>query len=369
MPLARRDYYEVLGLGRDASTEEIKKAYRRLARQYHPDANKDDPQAAQKFSEITEAYDVLSDADKRARYDRFGHAGVGDGAGAGEGFGDFGFGDLFDMFFGGGGGRRRGPQRGADLRYDMSISFEEAVFGVEKEITIPRTEACDNCAGSGSRPGTYPSTCSTCGGTGQVQAVQNTPFGRFVNVATCAACRGQGRIITDPCPVCRGQARVRKQRKVTVRVPAGVDSDSRLRLSGEGEAGEPGAPPGDLYVVIRIQPHPVFRRDGDDVYCEVPISFAQAALGTEIEVPTLEGPVQLKIPEGTQTGTSFRLKGKGVPRLRGFGRGDQYVKVAVVVPKNLNQKEKDLLRQWAQLRGEKVEEKGLLGKMRDAFGV
>ncbi len=381
--MSKRDYYEVLGVSRDAPDAEVKKAYRRLAREYHPDVAKDDPTAAEKFKEINEAYEVLSDADKRARYDQFGHAGTdpnagGFGGGFGGGgagdFGDFGMGDIFDMFFGGmrgGQGRTRGPQRGADLRYDMAISFEEAAFGVEKEIQVPRLENCPTCAGSGARPGTHAATCPVCRGAGQVQVATQTAFGRFMSVRTCDHCHGEGRIIESPCPECGGAGRVRRHRKISVKVPQGVDSDSRLRIAGSGEAGSRGGPPGDLFIVISVKPHSVFRRRDDDVLMEAPLSFVQAALGTEIEVPTLDGPVKLKIPEGTQAGTSFRLRGKGIPHLRGHGRGDQHVKVIVVTPTRLTEKEREVLRQLAELRGEEVtaEERGFLKRMRDALGM
>lgn len=378
--MSKRDYYEVLGVSRDASPEDIKKAYRKLAREYHPDANKDDPGAAEKFKEISEANEILSDQEKRARYDQFGHAGVGTGgfdpgAGGFEGFEGFGgMGDIFDMFLGQMGGRTarpRGPQRGADLRYDLDLAFEEAAFGVEKEIDVPRVENCPTCGGSGAKPGTHPVTCKVCRGTGQVQVAQNTAFGRFVSVRPCDHCRGEGRVIDHPCTECRGSGHVRRRRRIQVKIPAGVDTGHRVRLSGEGQSGIRGGPPGDLFVVIGVRPHPVFNRNGEDVHIEIPLSFVQGALGTEIDVPTLDGEVKLKIPEGTQTGTSFRLKGKGIPRLRGFGRGDQHVKVLVVVPTRLDQKQKDLLRKFAELRGEDIgpEEKGIFQRMKDAFGV
>ena len=372
----KRDYYEVLGVSRDAGEQEIKKAYRKLAREYHPDANQEDPNAAEKFKEINEAYEVLSDSEKRARYDQFGHMGTGAGGfEGGAGFGDLGgFGDIFDMFFGGmrsGGARPRGPQQGADLRYDLEVTLEEAAFGLEKEIHIPRLEKCPTCGGTGAAPGTHPITCKVCRGTGQVQVAQNTAFGRFVSVRPCDHCGGEGRIIEKPCAECHGSGQVKKGRRIKVKVPPGVDTGSRLRMSGEGEGGIRGGPPGDLYIVINVKQHPVFRRQDDDVLCEVPISFVQAALGTEMEVPTLDGPVKLKIPEGTQTGTEFRLKGKGIPHLRGFGRGDQYVRAMVMTPTRLGEKEKELLRQFAELRGEEVtqEERGFLKRMKDALGM
>lgn len=377
--MAKRDYYEVLGVSRDASQEEIKKAYRRLARKYHPDANPNDKGAEAKFKEISEAYKVLSDPQKRANYDRFGHAEPGqqgfDGFGGFGGFGggfeqNFGFDDIFDMFFGGGGRRRRsGPQKGADLRADLEITFEEAAFGVEKDINVLRTETCDFCGGSGAAKGSRPVTCSNCNGTGQVQSTYSSPLGRIVQSRTCERCRGSGKIIENPCPVCGGTGRQRKRRKIHVKVPAGVDDGSRLRLSGEGEPGERGGPQGDLYVFIRVKPHRLFKRDGNNVVCEWPISFVQAALGDEVVIPTLDGKAKLKIPEGTQSGTTFRLRGKGIPYLNGYGRGDQYVRVVVKIPTKLSQKQKELLRQFAALGGENVleEEKGFFKKMKDAF--
>lgn len=381
--MSTRDYYEVLGVSRDAADADIKKAYRQLARKYHPDVAKDDASAAEKFKEINEAYEVLSDSDKRTRYDQFGHAGTQPGAeggfgggfgGFGGGAGDFGMGDIFDMFFGGtrgGAQRQRGPQRGADLRFDMSLTFEEAAFGVEREIQVPRLENCPTCSGSGARPGTHPATCSVCHGTGQVQVATNTAFGRFVSVRPCDHCHGEGRIIESPCPECHGSGKVRRQRKISIKVPAGVESGSRLRVAGEGEAGDRGGPAGDLFIFISVKPHAVFRRNEDDVIVEIPVSFVQAALGAEVEVSTLDGPVKLKVPEGTQAGTNFRLRGKGIPHLRGHGRGDQHVRVMVITPTRLTEDERGLLRKFADLRGEEVtaEERGFLKRMRDAFGV
>jgi len=384
--MAKRDYYEVLGLSKGATEEEIKKAYRKLARQYHPDVNKDDKEAAEKFKEINEAYHVLSDPEKRARYDQFGHAGVdqgeaGDFGGFG-GFGDFGnfgsfgediFGDIFENFFGGGMGRTRrsGPIRGADLRYDLSITLEEAAFGADKEIEVERMESCDICNGTGAKPGTRPKTCPQCQGSGQIKHVQNTAFGRFVNVTTCPACHGEGYIIEEPCHKCHGSGKIRVSRKIKVKIPAGVDTGSKLRMSGEGEPGQKGGPPGDLYIFIRVKPHKLFVRNGDDLIYETPISFVQAALGDEIEIPTLEEKVKLKIPEGTQPGTKFRLKGKGIPHIRGIGRGDLHIKVNVVIPKKLNDKQKELLRKFAEISGDELKQqsKGFFSKVKDAFGM
>jgi molecular chaperone DnaJ len=374
----KRDYYEVLGVDRGASEEEIKKAYRKLARQYHPDVNKA-PDAEEKFKEVKEAYEVLSDPRKRANYDRYGHAdpaqGMGGGGFSGD-FGDFGgLGDIFDMFFGGGSSRRRpnAPQRGSDLQYTLEVEFKEAVFGKEEDIQIPRTELCDDCHGSGAKPGTTPETCTVCRGTGQQETVQSTPFGRIVNRRICSACGGQGTVIRQKCPTCAGSGRVKRMRKIHIRIPAGVDDGSQLRIAGEGEPGLRGGPPGDLYIVIRVRPHEFFERDGDDIYCEVPLTFTQAALGDEIEVPTLTERVKLRIPPGTQTGTYFRLRGKGVPRLRRGGSGDQHVKVVVVTPTNLSERQKELLRELGKELGSvPVEEthdkhRSLFERMKKAF--
>ncbi|BCJ88606.1 molecular chaperone DnaJ [Effusibacillus dendaii] len=370
--MSKRDFYEVLGVSKNASEDEIKKAYRKLARKYHPDVNKDDPSAEAKFKEVTEAYEVLSDQEKRARYDQFGHAdpgaGFGGGAGAG-GFGDFGggFGDIFDMFFGGG-GRQRGPRRGADLQYNLQISLEDAFRGIERELDIPRTEECPTCHGSGAKPGTHPQTCSVCRGTGMQEQVVNTPLGRMVNRRPCTACGGDGQIIKDPCNECRGEGKVKVRKRINVKIPAGVDTGNRIRISGGGEAGDKGAPPGDLYIVIYVQEHEFFERDGDDLFCRVPISFVQAALGDEIEVQTLDGKVKLRIPEGTQTGTSFRLRGKGMPQLNSSRHGDQHVRVVVLTPTDLTEKQKDLLRQLGDEIGVKPNEqqKTFFEKVKDA---
>jgi molecular chaperone DnaJ len=346
--VSKRDYYEVLGVSRTASTDEIKKAYRKLARKYHPDVNKDDPQAEEKFKEITEAYEVLSDNEKRARYDQFGHEDPGAAGFGGQGFsgfGDFGgFGDIFDMFFGGG-GRPRGPRQGADLQYNLQLDFKEAAFGVEKELEVPRMEECQTCHGTGSKPGFSPETCKICRGTGVQEQIINTPLGRMVNRRTCQACGGDGKRITHPCSECHGAGQVRVRRKIHVKIPAGVDTGNRIRIPGAGEAGEKGAKPGDLYVIVHVREHEFFRREGQDVYCEVPISFVQAALGDEIEVETLDGRARLRIPEGTQSGTLFRLRGRGIPFVHSDRRGDQHVRVNVITPRQLTEKQKELLRQ------------------------
>ena len=378
--MAKRDYYEVLGVSKDASPEEIKKAYRQLARKYHPDVNPEDNGAEEKFKEVKDAFDVLSDTNRRAQYDQFGHAAEGaNGAGGfgGYGQGDFagfgGFEDIFDTFFGGGGGRGRrpaGPQRGNDLRYDLEITLENAAFGLETTVNIPRSETCETCDGSGAKPGTDPETCAHCQGTGQQQVIRNTAFGRFVSVKTCDVCRGEGKMIKEPCPTCHGNGHVQRERKIEVKIPAGVDTGSRLRVSGEGEAGNRGGPPGDLYIMMHVKKHKVFKREGDDIIVEMPVSFAQATLGTELEVPTLDGKARLKVPEGTQPGTFFRLRGKGIPHLRGYGKGDQHVRVNVDIPRKLTAKQKELLREYAKVSGETVlqPDKGIIDKMKDALG-
>jgi len=374
--MAKRDYYEVLGVSKDATTDEIKKAYRKLARRYHPDANPGDQNAEAKFKEINEAYVVLCDPEKRASYDRFGHAdtngqGFGGFGGFGEGFGEFGgIGDIFDMFFGGGGRRRTGPEKGSDIRTDMEISLKDAAFGLEREIKVPRVETCGTCGGSRAAAGSKPQTCPTCGGTGQVQYSQSTPFGRIVQTRTCDRCHGAGKIIDKPCPTCRGTGQVRKTRNIKINVPPGVDNGSRLRLAGEGEAGVRGGPPGDLYVYIHVKPHRIFQREGDDLICEIPVSFTQAALGDELEVPTLDGKARLKIPEGTQSGTVFRMKGKGIPHINGYGQGDQHVRVKVVTPVKLNDRQKELLREFSRIENERQHgssDKSFFEKMKDAF--
>lgn len=381
--MSKRDYYEVLGVSKTATQDELKKAYRKLARKYHPDLNKDNPEAAEKFKECNEAYSVLSDEQKRAQYDQFGpeafeNGGMGGGPGAG-GFGGFGgFGgsgmeDIFDMFFGGQGrgGRSNnaGPQRGADLRYDMEITFEEAAFGVEKEISLKRAERCEHCHGEGAEPGSKVETCPECHGSGYVRFTQNTMFGQMVNERPCSRCHGEGKIISNPCKECGGSGTVKKTKKLKVKIPAGVDNGSRLRVGGEGEVGLKGGPSGDLYVYLYVKPHKFFERDGTTVLCEVPINIVQATLGAEIKVPTLDGQVTMKVPEGTQPGKVMRLKGKGIPSLRGGGRGDQLVRMKVVVPTKLTDKQKDALQKFADISKDNInpEEKSFLNKVKDFF--
>lgn len=359
----KRDYYEVLGVAKTASADEIKKAYRKLAKQNHPDLNPNDKEAEARFKEINEAYEVLSNPEKRQKYDQFGHAGVdpnfgaGGFGGGGFGFDDIDLGDIFGSFFGGGfgggsGRARSAAQRGESLRASLTLSFEEAAFGCEKEISIGRTEACPSCHGTGAESGTTPETCSNCHGTGTVKTTHRTPLGMMSSTSTCPNCNGTGKIVKNPCKSCRGTGKARTTRKIKVKVPAGIDEGQTISLRGEGNAGTNGGPNGDLLINITIRPHPVLTRDGTSVLCEVPITYAQAALGAEIEVPTLDGKVKYTVPEGTQTGTVFRLRGKGIPVLNAKTRGDQFVRVNIEVPKNLTQKQKDLLKNFAESLGE-----------------
>ncbi|MCF3941813.1 molecular chaperone DnaJ [Oceanobacillus alkalisoli] len=352
--MSKRDYYDVLGIDKGASKDEIKKAYRKLARKYHPDVNKESD-AEEKFKEAKEAYEVLNDDTKRAQYDQFGHAGA-----TGQGFGGFGnaqdfggFGDIFDMFFGGGGRSRdpNAPRQGADLQYTVTLEFEEAIFGKELDITIPREEECNTCHGSGAKPGTTPETCSHCHGSGQLNQEQNTPFGRVVNRRVCHYCNGTGKIIRDKCSTCHGDGRVKKSRKIHITIPAGIDEGQQIRVAGKGEDGINGGPPGDLYVVVRVKSHDYFEREGDHIFCELPLTFTQAALGDEVEVPTVHGKIKLKIPAGTQTGKTFRLRGKGVTNVRGRGQGDQHIQVRIVTPTKLTEKQKELLREFNEIGG------------------
>ena len=378
MPEQKRDYYEVLGVSKGASDDEIKKAYRKLAKKYHPDMNPGDKEAEAKFKEVNEAYSILSDEQKRARYDQFGHAGVDPNYGAGGPGGPFGgfdmgdidLGDIFGSFFGGGGfggfggggARRNGPQKGESLRANLTITFEEAAFGCEKEINLNRTEECDECHGSGCQPGTTAETCPDCRGTGVVRVQQRTGGFAFSSTAACTRCRGTGKIIHSPCKSCGGNGSVKKSKRITVTIPAGIDDGQAVSLRGQGNAGKNGGPAGDLIVGVRVKPHPQFRRDGTTVLYEQPVSFFQAAMGAELEIPTIDGKVKYTLPAGTQTGTTFRLRGKGIPELRGRGRGDQYVTIRVQVPTSLNSEQKEALRAFAQAMGEEVpEESGLKG--------
>jgi len=356
--MAKRDFYEVLGVDKGTDAAELKKAYRRVAMKFHPDRNPDDPKAEEKFKEANEAYEVLSDDQKRAAYDRFGHAGVegqgGMGGGGGSNFSDI-FGDVFgDIFGGGGGGRRGGPARGSDLRYNLELKLEEAVKGTTTQIKVPTLVSCKTCSGSGAKAGSKPVTCTTCGGHGQVRMQQ----GFFSVQQTCPNCRGRGTIISDPCKSCHGQGRVEETKTLSVKVPAGVDTGDRIRLSGEGEAGEAGGPSGDLYVQVHVREHEIFKREGADLYCEVPIDFVDAALGGELEVPTLDGRVKLKVPAETQTGKLFKLRGKGVTPVRGGGVGDLLCRVVVETPVNLTSKQKEMLRDFqASMKGGKYSPK------------
>jgi len=373
----KRDYYEVLGVSKSAALDEIKKAYRKIAKENHPDVKPNDKQAEERFKEATEAYAVLSSPEKKAKYDQFGHAGVDfNGQGGPGGFGDFsdfadfGLGDIFEMFFGGGmggGQRRQGPTRGSDLRYDLSITLHEAAFGAKKEIEVPISETCSQCSGSGAAPGTHPVTCSQCGGKGQVRSVQRTPFGQVATMRACSACNGQGKTISTPCNKCNGHGKVREIKKIEVNIPAGSEDGLSLRFSGRGEAGEKGGPSGDLYVVLLVKPHEFFERSGDDIYCEIPITFVQAALGDEIDVPTLHGNVKMKVLEGTQTSKIFRIKGKGVPHRRGGGSGDQHVRVIVATPTKLTDRQKELLNEFGKITSEEQQmgKKSFWDKLKD----
>ena len=364
----KRDYYEVLGIQKGASEDEIKKAYKKLARKYHPDMNPGDKEAEEKFKEVNEANEVLSDPEKKARYDQFGFAGVDPNYGAGAGGGTYGggfdfgdLGDIFGSFFGGGfGGQRRNPnapQRGESIRASVSISFTEAAFGCEKSVTIERSEQCPTCKGSGCTPGTTPEICPDCHGSGTVQTRRQTPMGVFASNGPCRKCGGTGRLIHQPCSDCRGSGAVRKRRTIKVNIPAGIDHGQTISLRGQGGAGKNGGPAGDLLITVMVQPHEIFRRDGVDVFCEAPITFTQAVLGAELEIPTIDGKVKYSIPEGTQTGTVFRLKGKGVPVLNGRGRGDQYVTVVIETPRSLNKEQKEALRRFSETLGENNYEK------------
>lgn len=372
--MAKKDYYEILDIQKGASDDEIKKAFRKLAIKYHPDKNQGDKEAEEKFKEINEAYQVLSDPEKKAHYDQFGTADFNGGGGFQGGF-DFsdigGFGDIFESFFGGGfssGRRRNGPERGADLEYNLNLTFEEAVFGVEKEISINKHEKCETCSGSGAKSGTSPKTCDKCGGTGQMKVQRNTPLGSFVSVNTCDKCGGKGKVISDPCPTCKGTGKERKLRKIKINVPAGVDTGNVIPLRGHGEAGNNGGPSGDLYVNIRVSAHSMFKRKGFDIYIDRHISFAKATVGCELKVPTVDGEVKYDVPAGTQPGTVFRLKGKGVPRVNSTGRGDQYVNIIVDIPKTLNDKQKEALRMFIEAsEGHEDTKKSFMDKLKGSF--
>lgn len=368
----KRDYYEVLGVNRSASEEDIKKAYRKLAMKYHPDRNPGDKLAEERFKEASEAYQALSDAERRAQYDRFGHAafeqtgGFGGFDFASAGFEDI-FSDIFGDFLGAGRGRSRTrARRGDDLRYDLTVSFEEAVFGTEKVISVPRLAACEACNGKGTKDGVPRATCPACRGTGQVRYQQ----GFFTIAKTCGQCNGQGSVIKDPCRVCAGTGVTQKTQSLNIKIPAGVDTGSRLKLRGEGEPGRNGGPPGDLYVITEVREHPLFSRHENDIICEIPISFSQAALGAEIDAPTLEGKMKLKIPAGTQSGHVFRLKGKGVHNLRGSGRGDELVRIIVETPRKLTTRQRELLEEFARSSGEEVNpmSKGFFDKVKEMLG-
>ncbi len=392
----KRDLYEILGVNKNATDHEIKKAYLKLVAKYHPDHHKDDKDkkaAEEKMKEINAAYDILKDKEKRSRYDQFGYAAFeagagGGGAGGGFGFdpndifgggggGGFGFdmGDIFDTFFGGGGRSRsrrepKGPTRGNDLRYDLLINFEDAAFGKEMSINDPRMENCDDCGGTGAAKGTSPEQCPDCNGTGMRQTTTRTPFGVISNARPCERCHGTGKIIKTPCEHCHGSGKVKVDREIKVNIPKGVDTGTRLRIQNGGQAGERGGPSGDLFVYISVKPHPIFTRNGLDIQCEIPVSFVQATLGAKVEAPTIDGKVEITIPEGTQSGTTMRIKGKGMPQLRGDGRGDEYVKVKVLTPKNLSERQKKLLREFEDGGSDEKnnpERKSFFDKLKDLF--
>lgn len=382
----KRDFYEVLGLQKGASDDEIKRAFRKLAVKYHPDKNKGNEEAEEKFKEINEAYQVLSNPEEKAKYDQFGHAGMDGGFGGGAGgFGGFdmgdmgGFGDIFESFFGGGFGgggsqrRKNAPRRGSDLEYTLTITFEEAMSGVEKKFSITRTESCETCHGTGAKPGTSKKTCSKCGGAGQIRVQRQTPLGTFASTAACDACHGAGEIIDSPCPDCRGKGTARKSRSITVNIPAGVDTGNVLTLRGQGDHGTNGGPAGDLYVRINVKPSAVFKREGTDIYYDYKMSMTRATLGEEITVPTIDGNVKYTVPAGTQPGTRFRLKGKGVPRINSTTRGNQFVNIIVEVPKNLNKEQREALKAFMATIGENPDEinmskkKGLFEKIKEEF--
>ncbi|WP_459540944.1 molecular chaperone DnaJ [Negativicoccus succinicivorans] len=384
--MSDQNYYDVLGVNKNASADEIKKAYRKMARKYHPDLNKDDPKTAEaKFKEVNEAYETLSDESKRAQYDQIGHTayqqagqtggfgGFGGFGGAQGGFGGFGdLGDIFGSFFGGGGARQTGPIRGADLRYDLEITLEEAAVGVEKEFSIVKDEVCPHCHGDGAEPGTSVQTCPQCHGTGQEQVVRNTPLGQMMSVHTCSRCQGRGKVIESPCHECRGSGKVQKKRKLRVKIPAGVDTDSRIRLAGEGGLGERGGETGDLYVYIYVQPHARFQRRGADLFCEAEVSFPTAAMGGTIQLDTLFGKVELKIPHGTPGGKTFRLSGQGLPSLRSDRKGDLNVRVTIGVPRSLSSDQRAALLKYSECMGDSTvnkEEPSFFDKLKDKLNT
>ncbi len=376
----KRDFYEVMGVPKNATDDEIKKAYRKLAKKYHPDLNPGDKTAEAKFKEVNEAYEVLSDKDKKARYDQFGHAGVdpnfGGGAGGGSPFaGDIDLGDIFNSFFGGFGGGARtanpnAPRRGGDTEAVVNISFEEAAKGCQKNVSYERIESCPDCNGSGAQKGTSAKTCANCNGTGQVHINQRTPFGVVQTARTCDRCGGTGKVIESPCRTCGGSGKVRKQKSIEINVPAGIDNEQILNVSAQGNAGTNGGPSGDLHVYVNVRPHPIFERRGNDVWCEMPITFTQAALGAEVVVPTIDGRVSYTVHEGTQPGDVFKLKSKGIPRLGGRGRGDQFVRVTIEVPKNLSEKQKTILQEFDSVAEEKnyQKRKTFFDKIKNMFG-
>ncbi len=377
----KRDYYEVLGLKKGSSDDEIKKSYRKLAKKYHPDLNPDNHEAEVKFKELNEAYEVLSDSDKKSRYDQFGHAGVdpnfGGGGGAGNPFqGGFDFTDIFDSFFGGGfgGSGRRGnpnaPRRGTDCEAHVTISFEEAAKGCKKNISYQQIENCEDCSGSGAKKGSTPKTCSVCNGTGQVRINQRTPFGVVQSSKACDSCGGKGKIIDTPCPTCDAKGRVRRSKTIEVSIPAGIDDEQVLSVGSKGNAGANGGPMGDLHVLVNVRPHAIFKRRGNDVWCEMPITFTQAALGADITVPTLDGKVSYKVHEGTQPGDIFKFKGKGIPNVHGRGKGDQFVQINVEIPKHLSKKQKELLAEFDAKSDDKnyQKRKTFFSKLKDMFG-
>lgn len=374
--MAKKDYYDVLGIQKGASEDEIKKAFRKLALQYHPDRNQGNDEGAEKFKEINEAYQVLSDSGKRSHYDQYGtdepNTGGGGGDFGGVDFSDLGgFGDIFGSFFGGGSSssrRRNGPEKGADLEYTLNMTFEEAIFGVEKNVAINRNEQCETCNGSGAKHGTSPKTCDRCGGTGQVRVQRNTPLGSFVNMSTCDKCGGKGKIITEPCTTCHGTGKERKHRTIKVNIPAGVDTGNVMPLRGQGEHGANGGPTGDLYINIRVANHATFKRKGLDIYIDTHLTIGKATMGTEIVVPTVDGDVKYNVPAGTQSATVFRLRGKGVPKINSKSRGDQYVNVIVDIPKALTEKQKEALKNFMEAMGEITDEKtSFVDKIKKGF--